>query len=164
MAPFSHREPGVIGAASDTSNVKVELICDGIHIHPSMIRSAFKLFTDERIILISDSMEATGMPNGEYELGGQHVFVNGSRATLKDGTIAGSTTNLMDCVRFLVKEVGIPLESAIKCAAVNPAKAIGIYEHYGSLTPGKIANVVLLNKDLEIIQVYIKGVRIKKHT
>jgi N-acetylglucosamine-6-phosphate deacetylase len=160
MTPFSHRNPGVVGAAADTPTVKVELICDGVHIHPSMIRSAFKLFTDERILLISDSMQATGMPDGEYTLGGQQVFVNDSHATLKDGTIAGSTTNLMGCVQFLVKEIGIPLESAIKCAAVNPAKAIGIYDSYGSLTPGKVANVVLLNKNLEVVQVYLKGVQI----
>lgn len=156
MPTFSHREPGVVGAAFDASHVKVELICDGVHIAPSVVRATFKMFGDDRIILISDSMMATGLGNGEYTLGGQKVFVNGNRATLADGTIAGSTTNLMDCMKTAVS-MGISLESAVKCAAVNPAKQIGIYNQYGSITPGKYANIVLLNKDLSIHKVIIKG-------
>ncbi len=150
MPPFTHREPGVIGAAADHENVFVELICDGVHIHPSVIRATFKLFGDDRIILISDSMMAAGMEDGTYALGGQEVTVKGNVATLADGTIAGSVTNLMDCVRFAVKVAGIPLEKAIKCASANPAKSIGVYENYGSLDAGKKANIILLNEELEI--------------
>lgn len=157
MLPFKHREPGVIGAVYDSSDCEVELICDGIHIHPAVIRSTFKILGDDRIILISDSMMATGMKDGKYSLGGQLVNVKGNLATLEDGTIAGSATNLMDCMRFIVKEVKIPLESAIKCATVNPAKSIGIYNKYGSITKGKIANVVILDKNLNIKKVIIKG-------
>lgn len=157
MPPYSHRAPGVIGAASDHPEVYVELICDGVHIHPAAIRTTFKIFTDERICLISDSMEATGMKDGEYALGGQAVFKKGNRATLKDGTIAGSATNLMDCVRVAVKEMGIPLESAVRCATANPAKSIGLFEKYGSLEDGKYANVVLLDEKLEIQAIFLKG-------
>lgn len=157
MPAFSHRAPGVIGAACDSPHCRVELICDGVHIHPSVVRTTFKMFGDDRVILISDSMMATGLTDGDYSLGGQAVKVVGNLATLADGTIAGSATNLMDCVRTAVKKMGISLESAIKCAAVNSAKAAGIYDKYGSITPGKVANLVLLDKDLNLKGVYLKG-------
>lgn len=156
MPPFSHRKPGVIGAALDADHVKVELICDGMHIAPSVVRATFKMFGDDRIILISDSMMATGLEDGEYSLGRQKVFVTGNKATLTDGTLAGSTTNLMACMKTAVS-MGIPLESAVKCASVNPAKQIGIYDEYGSLTPGKYADIVLLNHELNINKVILKG-------
>lgn len=157
MPPLTHRAPAVIGAAFDSENIYTELITDGVHIHPSMVRAAFKLFGADRIILISDSMMATGMPDGNYTLGGQAVKVRGNRALLSDGTIAGSVTNLMECMKISVLNMRIPLEDAVKCAAVNPAKAIGIYDTYGSITPGKIANIVLLDKELNIKSVILKG-------
>lgn len=151
MQPFSHREPGVIGAACDEEEVMVELICDGVHIHPATVRATFKMFGDDRIVLISDSMRACGLQDGEYTLGGQDVIVKGNLATLTEyGNIAGSVTNLMECMRKAVKEMQIPLESAIKCATANPAKAIGIYDKYGSLILGKQADIVLLDENLEI--------------
>lgn len=156
MPPFSHRNPGVIGAAFDANHVKVELICDGVHIAPSVVRATFKMFGDDRIILISDSMMATGLEDGEYSLGGQKVLVTGNKATLTDGTIAGSTTNLMLCMKTAVS-MGIPLESAVKCASINPAKQLGIYDEYGSLETGKFADIVLLNSDLSINKVILKG-------
>lgn len=157
MPPFTHREPGVIGAAADTPDCDVELICDGVHISAPVVRATFKLFGDDRIILISDSMMATGMSDGQYSLGGQAVTVKGNLATLADGTIAGSATNLMDCVRVAVKEMQIPLESAIKAAAYNPARSIGIDKEYGSIAPGKKANLVILNKDLSIRDIIFEG-------
>lgn len=156
MKPCNHREPGLIGATSDSEDVYVELICDGIHVHPAVIRTAFKTFGDDRIIFISDSMRATGLGNGHYSLGGQDVKVEGNLATLQDGTIAGSVTNLIDCLRTAVLQMGIPLETAVKCAAVNPAKCVGIYDMYGSISPQKLANVVLLKKEtLEIFRVIL---------
>ncbi len=154
MMPFSHRAPGPIGAAADSSHCMVELICDGVHIHPATVRTTFKIFGDDRIILISDSMRATGLDDGQYDLGGQTVIVRENMAVLEDGTIAGSVTNLMDCMRTAVRDMGIPLASAVKCAAVNPAKAAGIYNEYGSLTPGKYANVLILDQDLELKMVF----------
>ena len=158
MNPYSHRAPGLIGAAADEEKVHVELICDGVHIHPAAVRTTFKIFGDDRIILISDSMRATGLEDGDYSLGGQYVKVTGNLATLKDGTIAGSVTNLADCMRTAVLKTGIPLESAVKCAAVNPAKCAGIYDSCGSITAGKYADVVLLDKeDLSLKQVILRG-------
>ncbi len=157
MPPLNHRHPGVIGAARDSEKCHAELICDGVHIHPSVIRATFAMFGAERMILISDSMRATGLMDGEYTLGGQAVTVRGNLATLHDGTIAGSVTNLMDCMRFAVKEAGIPLEAAVMCATENPAKEIGIFHETGSITVGKRADFVLLDKDLKLIGVYIDG-------
>lgn len=157
MPAYTHRAPGVVGAACENEEVMVELICDNVHIHPAAVRTTFRMFGDDRICMISDTMEACGLEDGQYMLGGQQVFVKGNLATLADGTIAGSVTNLMNCVRTAVKEMGIPLESAIKCAAVNPAKAIGIYENFGSLCPGKVANLVILDKDLQIVKVIKDG-------
>lgn len=161
MPPFTHRAPGPIGAAADDENCRAELICDGIHIHPAVVRTTFKIFGDDRIILISDSMRAAGLEDGQYDLGGQNVNVKGNLAVLADGTIAGSVTNLMDCMRTAVRDMGIPLASAVKCAAVNPAKAVGIYEEYGSLTPGKYANIVILDKDLQIQQIFHRAAPMK---
>ena len=158
MNPYTHRAPGLIGAAADTAKAEVELICDGVHIHPAAVRTTFKIFGDERIILISDSMRATGLEDGDYTLGGQDVKVTGNLAALSDGTIAGSVTNLLDCMRTAVLSMGIPLESAVKCAAVNPAKSVGIYAEHGSISAGKKADVVLLKKDgLNLQQVILDG-------
>jgi N-acetylglucosamine-6-phosphate deacetylase len=161
MPPYSHRAPGVVGAASDSQDCRVELICDGIHVHPSVVRNTFRIFGSDRIVLVSDSMRATGLEDGVYTLGGQKVNVMGKLAVLEDGTIAGSVSNLMECVRICVKEMGIPLEQAVRSAAVNSAKAIGIYDRYGSITPGKYANAVLLDQELNIKYVILRGKIVK---
>ena len=158
MTSFSHREPGVIGAACDNQKVMVELICDGIHSHPATVRTTFKMFGDDRIVLISDSMRACGLEDGQYTLGGQDVTVKGKLAVLtENGTIAGSVTNLMECMKNAVQTMQIPFASAVKCATVNPAKAIGIFDQYGSLTPGKYADMVLLDQNLEIQYIIKSG-------
>ena len=152
MQPLAHREPGLIGAACDDGQCMAEMICDGIHIHPAVIRATFKMFGPERIVLISDSMMATGMENGTYQLGGQDVTMKDCKATLKDGTIAGSATNLYDCMRKAVS-FGVPLEEAIFAATRNPAKSIGIYDEVGSLSVGKKADILLVTDDLELREV-----------
>lgn len=152
MPPLAHREPGLIGAAADDPQCMAELICDGYHIHPSAVRAAFRLFGPERMILVSDSMRAVGMDDGVYELGGQKVFMKNRKATLEDGTIAGSATNLFDCMRKAV-EFKIPVEDAIFAATRNPAKSIGIYDQVGSLTVGKEADILLVTEDLELKRV-----------
>lgn len=158
MNPFGHRSPGLIGAAADRENVTVELICDGIHVHPAAVRTTLRIFGDDRIVFVSDSMRATGLKDGQYMLGGQIVNVQGRHALLADGTIAGSATSLLDCMRRAVLEMGISLESAVKCAAVNPARRIGIYDSCGSISPGKKADVVLLKKEgLKLHQVILGG-------
>ena len=152
MQPFGHRAPGLIGAAMDDPECMVELICDGYHIHPSAIRAAFRMFGPERVILISDSMRATGMENGTYELGGQEVTVKDRKAVLKDGTLAGSATNLYGCMSKAV-EFGIPLEQAIMAATANPARSIGIFDRVGSIRIGKQADLLLVSENLELKRV-----------
>ena len=162
MPPLNHREPGVIGAVRDSEKCHPELICDGVHIHPSVIRATFAMFGADRMILISDSMRATGMPDGQYTLGGLDVKVVGRLATLvSDGAIAGSATNLMDCMRTVVKKMELPLETAVACATINPARSLGVEEQYGSLEAGKKAHVVLLDQDLELKAVIKDGVKIR---
>lgn len=156
MPPLHHRNPGVIGAAADVG-AYVELICDGVHLHPAMVRILFQLFGDEKICLISDSMRATGLGDGTYTLGGQDVFVKGSVATLKDGTIAGSVANLMDCLRIAVCEMGISPEAAVRCATENPARAIGVFDSCGSISVGKRADLVRLDSDLRVTGIWIGG-------
>ena len=158
MPAFTHREPGVVGAVSDSEHVMAEIICDGVHIHPSMVRAVFKMMGADRMIFISDSMRATGMPDGQYTLGGLDVKVRGNRATLvSDGALAGSVTNLADCMRTAVKKMGIPLETAIACATKNPAISLGIYDERGSISVGKKADIVLLNKNLTLKTVIKDG-------
>lgn len=152
MQPLGHRAPGLIGAAMDDPECMVELICDGYHIHPSAIRAAFRMFGPERVILISDSMRATGMENGTYELGGQEVTVQDRKAVLKDGTLAGSATNLYGCMCKAV-EFGIPLEQAIMAATANPARSIGIFDRVGSIRIGKQADLLLVSENLELKRV-----------
>lgn len=156
MPAYTHRAPGVVGAAMDAPEVMAELICDGVHIHPSVVRGTFRMFGRERVILISDTMRAAGMPDGQYTLGGQDVWVNGRLATLADGTIAGSATNLMACLQTAIT-MGISLEDAVWAAAVNPAKALGIFDTVGSLEQGKEANFVILNPDFTVKQVVFQG-------
>ena len=148
MPPIHHRAPGVIGAAFDDPKVQVELICDGIHIHGSIVRATFRLFGAERMILISDSLRATGMPDGQYPFGGQEIEVHGSRATIvgHPETLAGSVTSLIGCLRQAVR-FGIPLADAVRSCTYNPAQSVGIDDRAGTLDIGKEASFVLLDKE-----------------
>ncbi len=162
MPPFTHRQPGVIGAVADSPHVYAELICDGVHIHPSVVRATFRMLGADRIVFISDSMRAAGMPNGRYTLGGLDVNVEGKRATLvSDGSLAGSASSLMECLRTAVTLMDIPLETAVACATVNPAKCLGVYDTRGSITAGKKADLILLDQSLQIQAVIKDGVCIR---
>lgn len=152
MPMLTHREPGVIGAAVDNQAVVAEIICDGIHVHPSAVRAAFKMFGEDRIILISDSTRACGMPEGEYELGGLPVFLKDGAVRLKDGNLAGSATNVFDCMINVMK-MGISVEAAIKAATYNPAKAIGILDRCGTIESGKEGKIVMLDENYDIVKV-----------
>ncbi len=159
MPGFSHRDPSVVGTIID-SDATTELISDGIHINPSIVRNTFRAVGEDRLVLISDSIRACGLSDGAYDLGGLAVTVKGNTVTLADGTLAGSATNLMGCVRKAY-EFDIPLEKAIKCASLNPARAVGIDQDYGSLEEGKLASIVVLNNDLSVEKVFIKGKQFK---
>ena len=159
MPPLHHRSPGVIGAAFDDPKVQVELICDGIHIHSSVVRATFRLFGAERVILISDSLRATGMPDGQYPFGGQEIEVHSNRATIlgHPETLAGSVTSLMGCLRQAVA-FGVPLADAVRAASYNPARSIGIDRQAGSLDTGKEASLILLDReDLSIRAIVFQG-------
>ena len=158
MPSIHHRKPGVIGAASENEKVQAELICDGLHVHPSSVRMAFRLFAG-RICLVSDALRGCGMPDGEYELGGQQVFLQGGIAKLSDGTIAGAATNLYEGMQNAVR-FGISKEEAILSATLNPAKALGCQDEIGSIAPGKRADFVVCDEALNRKQVFIAGAQL----
>ena len=162
MPSMVHRQPGPIPAAAEYG-ADAELIADGVHVHPAMVRLLFRVFGSGHIILISDSMRACGLPDGEYTLGGQAVTVRGKRAVLtqQPDTIAGSVTCLYDCMREAVQHMDIALEDAVRAASENPARALGVQTDYGSLAPGAYANVILADEALEIKAVYLRGKRIR---
>lgn len=155
MPGIHHRKPGVIGAASERDNVIAELICDGQHVHESAVRMAFRLFPG-RICLISDALRCCGMPDGQYTLGGQDVFLSNGVAKLSDGTIAGSATNLFACMKNAVS-FGIPKEQAILSATLIPAVALKREAEVGSIAVGKMADFIICDKDLNIIRIYMSG-------
>ena len=158
MPPIHHRKPGVIGAASEQEHVTAELICDGMHVHPSAVRMAFRLFPG-RICLISDALRCCGLPDGEYELGGQKVFLKEKVAALADGTIAGAASNLyedmVNAVRF-----GIPEEEAIEAASLRPARQAGQDRWIGSIEPGKKADLIVCDQEWKLLDVYMEGERL----
>ena len=158
MPPIHHRKPGVIGAASERECVTAELICDGLHVHPSSVRMAFKLFPG-RICLVSDALRCCGMPDGEYELGGQPVFLKDCIARLADGTIAGSASNLYSCMLNAI-DFGIPAAQAINAATITPARQLGRDSEIGSIEEGKLADFVVCDERLQRKAVYIGGVKL----
>ncbi len=158
MPPVHHRRPGVIGAGSERESVTAELICDGIHVHPSAVRMAFRLFPG-RICLISDALRCCGLPDGPCELGGQTAFLKDGVAQLADGTIAGSAVTLADCLRNAVR-FGIPEDEAVAAATLNPARAIGADADLGSVEPGKRADFLVCGEDLRVLRVFMDGAEI----
>lgn len=157
--PLGHREPGLIGAAFEDERVYCEVIGDGLHLHPSIVRMLYKVLGSERMVLISDAIAATGYQDGVYRLGGLDTYVKHGEARLADGTLAGSTVTLYD-VLCRVTAFGIPLNEAAKMASYTPAKALGL-SGVGSLCDGYDADVLVLNRDLTIRHVFYKGKRIK---
>lgn len=160
MPAIHHRKPGVIAAAAEAEAVSAELISDGQHVHPASVRLAFRIFGAARMVLISDSLRCCGMPDGEYELGGQQVFLKDGIARLADGTIAGSATNLYDCMLRAIS-FGIPREDAVRAATYNPARQLGVLDEVGSIRDGKVADFVLCDAELNREAVYRAGNELK---
>jgi len=156
MPPIEHRAPGAVTAAFDSPTVTAELICDGIHAHPPILRMAFKLLGEDRSVVVSDAMSAAGCGDGEYELGGQKVFVKNGRASLADGNLAGSTTNLYKEFLNLIS-FNIPFKQVLKSCTINPARVIGADTLTGSLKEGKLADILVVDEFLRIKRVIIKG-------
>ena len=151
MTPIHHRDPGVIGAASEREKVMAELICDGFHIHPAVIKMAFKLFPG-RICLVTDALRCMGMPEGYYELGGRKVKLHGGAARLEDGTLAGAASSLFQDMKNAIL-YGIPVREAISAATINPAKAAGWDDRIGSIEEGKCADFLICDKNLNLKKV-----------
>lgn len=162
MPGLAHRDPGPIAAGADASWCEAEIICDGIHIQPGAVRAAFRLFGPERMILISDSVMAVGLSDGKYELGGQDVFVKGRLATLASGTIAGSATNLFDCMKNACLNMELPIETVIRCATYNPARSIKVLADYGTIEPQKKASLIVMDREFNIKGILLRGQWLRK--
>jgi len=161
MPGLHHRDPGPIAAAAERDDVVVEIIADGVHVHPAMVRLAIALFGCERVALISDSMRACGLGDGTFDLGGQDVLVQGPAARLADGTLAGSVTDLAACVKTAVNVMGIDAWTAVRAATLAPAQALGIHGitagGYGRLEPGCLANMAIFDRHMEVCAVVLRG-------
>lgn len=159
MKDISHRMPGPELAALE-KRAFVELISDGVHNHDAIIRMVFKLFDEDRIVLISDSMRATGFEDGTYSLGGQNVSVKGNECRLEEHpeTIAGSNTNLFDCLKHAICLAKVPMAKAIFAATRNPARAIGIDDMHGSIRKGCYGNILLIDKEFNLKHIIKNGI------
>ena len=158
MTPFTHRAPGVLGAAAEREDVTAELICDGVHVHPSAVRMAFRLFPG-RICLISDALRCCGGAKGDFRLSGQRVRFSEGAARLEDGTLAGSAATLYDCMLRAVG-FGVPETEAILAATLNPARVLGCSDRFGSVALGKAADFVVCDDGLHRREVWLGGVRV----
>ena len=158
MTPLHHREPGIIGAAID-KEIYVQVICDGIHLHPAIVRTLYRLFGPDRMILISDSMCATGLRDGTYMFGGQSIRVENSVARTGDGAIAGSTSTLFTCVKKAI-EFGIPEADAFKMSSCTPATMLGVNK--GKIEVGYDAEFIVVDDNLNLTAVVVRGEMIKK--
>ncbi len=156
MSALAHRNPGVVGAALTSDNVSVEVIADTFHINPGLYSMVAKLKGD-KMVLITDCTRAGGMPDGEYELGGQPIFLKGIECRLADGTIAGSVLKLNDAVKNVINHTNLPVYEVFKMASLNPANAIHCSERIGSLEEGKDADIIITDKDINVKRTIKKG-------
>lgn len=156
MTGLHHRRPGIVGAALN-SNLKCELIADGIHIHPSVLELTTKIKSADEIILVTDSIEAAGLKDGEYNLGDQRVIVKNGSARLEDGTLAGSVLTMDQALRNMLQFTDLALPEVVKMMSLNPAKLLNMDYKIGQIKKGLQADLVILNKELKVKEVFIKG-------
>lgn len=156
MSPLSHHEPGAVGALLTDERATCELICDGMHVHPSVLSIAWKNLGEDRAVIVSDAMRAAGMPDGEYSLGGKTVYVKNGRTDMGNGNLAGSTTDLLSEFKNLLSW-GMPLRTALKACTINPAKVLGIADQVGTLEPGKYADIVAFDNEFNVKKVWVRG-------
>ncbi|MGQ9700084.1 MAG: N-acetylglucosamine-6-phosphate deacetylase [Candidatus Bipolaricaulaceae bacterium] len=156
MTGLHHREPGAVGAALD-SDAYVELICDGVHLHPAFVRLVAKVKGYDRICLVTDAISAAGLPDGEYILAGLPTFVRGGVPRLSDGTLAGSTLTMDRAVKNFMEFTGCSLPEAVRCATLNPARLLGLDRRKGSLAVGKDADLVIFDEDLTVHYTILAG-------
>jgi N-acetylglucosamine-6-phosphate deacetylase len=158
MRPFNQREPGIIGATLDEGSVVAELICDGVHVHPAALRLALRSKLPDRVVLVTDGTGLEGSPDGIYTYRGDDtpIHIKDGRATLEDGTIAGSTMRMNRQIRFLCQQVGISLTEAVRMCTKNAAHAIGATSK-GELVQGKDADFVVLDDNFDVSMVSVMG-------
>ncbi len=161
MTGLHHREPGVAGATLTDPRIVAEVIADGVHVHPAVVKLLTMTKTDGNLVLITDAMAAAGLGDGQYSLGGLQVTVQNQVARLSDsGALAGSTLTMIDAFRFMVQQVGLSVPQASRLASANAARQLGIDGSYGTIRPGASADLVLLDRALNIVAVYRDGQRI----
>lgn len=156
MRELHHREPGIIGAIMDLPLV-AEVILDGIHLHPAIVRILSKLKLPHELVLVTDAIRAAGLADGEYDLGGLRVHKKGKEARLADGTLAGSTLTMQEAVQNAIKLVGLSIVDVMNLASLNPARLLGIADCKGSIEAGKDADLTWLTPDLQVRGTWIAG-------
>lgn len=156
QSPFHHRKPGIVGAALNSDAI-VEIIADNVHVHPVAQRFAQKIKPQNQIVLITDSIRACGLGDGESELGGQKVFVNGNFATLADGTLVGSVATLNNVLKNFCENTNLDVAAGIELVTKNPAVELGIFDRFGSLEVGKSADIVIFDAEFNILETFIDG-------
>jgi N-acetylglucosamine-6-phosphate deacetylase len=161
MSPFHHREPGMVGAIFTNPDIYAELICDLVHVHTKACKALAHAKGPDKTVLVTDCMCAGGLPDGNHKLGELEVVVKDGVSRLHDGTLAGSTTSMIESVRHMHRDIGVPLETAVSMATAAPAKALGLFNNLGSLDIGKSADIIGLDEDLNIRFVMVGG-EIKK--
>lgn len=157
MTGLHHREPGVVGAAMYHEQLSTELIADGIHVHPAVMKILYRVKTPERLALVSDSMRAAAMGEGTYDLGGQEVHVQDNQAKLADGTLAGSILTLNRAVGNMVTLSGVSLPDAVEMASLTPASILGYGERKGRLAAGYDADITVLNTQFDVTMTFVAG-------
>lgn len=157
MSGLHHREPGVVGAVFLRDELKAELISDGVHVKPEVVKLAYKMIGSDRIILITDSMRAKCLKNGTYDLGGQNVIVQDGKATLSDGTLAGSILKLGDALKNMMSFTECTLSDVVQMGSVNPAKQLNVFDRKGSIAIGKDADLVVLDSHYNVYMTFCNG-------
>jgi N-acetylglucosamine-6-phosphate deacetylase len=159
MTGLNHREPGAVGAILDNDDVTLELISDLIHVHPAALRLAYRVKGAQKIALITDAMPAAGLGDGEYTLGGQKVFVKDGAARIKEGNLAGSVLTLDKALVNMV-DIGVPLEDVLTMLTHTPASIIGVDDHKGLIDRGYDADIVLLDRNLSVVETIVQGKKV----
>jgi len=157
MRSFHHREPGILGAVLVHDELTAELISDNIHVHPVAMKLLVRTKGTDKVVLVTDAIQAAGMPDGKYKLGKQNVIVKKGVCRLESGELAGSTLTMDEAVKNAMKSVGIPLRTAIKMATINPAVTISVDKNKGSLEPGKDADIVIIDDEVKVYMTIVKG-------
>lgn len=158
MTPHHHRNPGAVTAGLMHPELKAELIVDGVHLHPHVVNASYQLKGVDNVIAITDAMRAKGLPDGEYDLGGQTVYKKGKECRIETGSLAGSVAEMDFVVRNLKEFTGCSMQDLVKMSSVNSAKQLSVYDRKGSLTAGKDADIVIVDNNINVQATICRGV------